>query len=115
MPLTRAMATEVDVPARTSVLSHPADAAMRPASTAVAAPPTTNCGNGPSCTNGTAHAQDKCNGNGSCASGSDVICSPYACGPSACMKSCAGDLDCAATFVCDTGLATCISALLPKC
>lgn len=70
-------------------------------------PPTQQCG-AASCASGVAHPVDMCNGSGSCVDGGDVQCSPYACSGTACAPSCSGNPDCAAGYICDTGLSTCV-------
>ena len=70
------------------------------------APPTTDCGDGPSCTAGSAHLQDKCSG-GACVPGGDVSCSPFVCGATACNGSCSGDGECVTGDLCEIGSGTC--------
>jgi len=72
----------------------------------------TGCG-AASCMSGTAQAVDTCNGFGACINGASTPCSPYACGPSACVGSCVSDAGCAAGFSCDTGIGVCTNG--PKC
>ena len=79
------------------------------------APPTTNCGDAPFCYNQIAHAQDKCNGSGSCVPGAEQDCSPYVCRATICTTTCDNDLGCWTSFECDLDLATCIPDTIPKC
>lgn len=76
------------------------------------APSGTSCG-AATCMAGTAQAADTCNGSGVCNDGGSSQCAPYACGPSACLASCANDAGCAAGFSCDTGIGVCTNG--PKC
>ena len=66
------------------------------------------------CMNGIANAADVC-ANGACVDGGMTMCSPYACGASACATTCLNDTGCAtsAGFTCDTGIGRCTNG--PKC
>jgi hypothetical protein len=79
------------------------------------APPTTNCGQGPSCSSDVAHAQDKCNGSGACVSGANTPCPPYVCAATTCRNDCTNDNDCSGTGVCDVGTHQCVLPTDPKC
>jgi hypothetical protein len=79
------------------------------------AAPDTLCGTGPSCSNGTAHLQDKCNGSGTCVSGANPTCAPFVCNGTVCGTSCSDNNGCAAGNECDTGLASCFPTGTPKC
>jgi hypothetical protein len=80
------------------------------------APPTTDCGQGPSCgaPTYTAHFQDKCSG-GTCVSGGDQPCFPFLCAQNVCSTGCGFDFQCATTYQCDEDLGDCIPETMPKC
>jgi len=62
------------------------------------------CGVGPSCSSGTAKAQDTCDPNGACQTGEATPCAPFTCGAVTCKESCtvATQLqDCVGTAYCD--------------
>ncbi len=67
----------------------------------------TACGT-PSCTGGIENDVSTCNGAGACAAATRP-CAAYACGPTACLSTCAGDGDCARGFFCKSG--SCVGAL----
>jgi hypothetical protein len=79
------------------------------------APPTTDCGQGPSCNAGAGHLQDKCSGGGACVTGATTSCAPFVCGATACNNSCSDDGGCVTGDVCDTGLGVCILSGTPNC
>jgi hypothetical protein len=74
------------------------------------APSSTTCGSA-SCSGTTYTALSHCTGAGACAAPATSSCSPYVCGPSACLTTCASDGDCAGGNVCRSGSCT---ALLPN-
>jgi hypothetical protein len=59
----------------------------------------TSCGTA-SCTGTTATPVSHCTGMGMCATPATMSCSPYVCGASACLTTCAGDGDCVAPNTC---------------
>jgi hypothetical protein len=67
----------------------------------------TSCGNA-SCTGGIENDVSTCNGAGACAAATRP-CAAYACGPTACLSTCAADGDCARGFFCKGG--SCVGAL----
>ncbi len=66
----------------------------------------TPCG-AASCSGGVATNPDMCNGAGSCIDAGTTSCGAYACGPSACLTSCATDAGCQAPATCDEDLGIC--------
>lgn len=59
----------------------------------------TECAAG-SCASGTETHPSTCDGAGTCVSNGTTACAAYACGPTACKLTCAGDGDCAAGSYC---------------
>jgi MYXO-CTERM domain-containing protein len=59
--------------------------------------PLTTCA--ASCSGGR-ETQDRCDGLGHCSSQPTRDCAPYACGPDACLTSCAADTDCTVGYTC---------------
>jgi hypothetical protein len=65
----------------------------------------------PSCTNGVAQLEARCDGRGSCATdGATKTCEPFACGATDCKDTCASDADCAANYTCDTPSSKCVAS-----
>jgi len=60
-----------------------------------------------SCAAGTAVPAGSCNGTGTCPSAASTQCTPYVCGPGACLTSCATDSDCISGDYCD-GTGACV-------
>jgi hypothetical protein len=79
------------------------------------ASPDTSCGQGPSCSSGMGHLQDKCNGSGACVSGANVPCTPFVCGATACNTGCTTNFDCDGTNECDVAIHACVPPGAPKC
>ena len=68
----------------------------------------TQCRNA-SCTNGVETFASSCNGAGSCPAAVTASCSPYVCGPTSCLTTCASDADCVSSDYCGGGLpGTCL-------
>lgn len=53
-----------------------------------------------SCAGGSQTTADACDGLGTCVASTTTTCSPYVCGATACLTSCAGDADCEGTSYC---------------
>ena len=63
----------------------------------------TSCGPAGSCADGVATLPGACDGAGACATGQTQPCTPYVCGPDACLTSCTTTVDCAPGYYCDSG------------
>jgi hypothetical protein len=63
-----------------------------------------SCGAGPSCVDGTQHAQDACDGSGACVPGADTGCGLFVCGTTSCRTTCGTDIDCVGAAHCDDGV-----------
>jgi cysteine-rich repeat protein len=61
------------------------------------------CGSSQSCVSGLQTNQDLCNGLGACLDNGTVSCGNFVCGASACLTTCALDIDCAAGNYCASG------------
>lgn len=59
-----------------------------------------------SCSSGTAILAASCQGTGSCPAVQTQLCSPYVCGPTACLGNCSGDGDCVSADYCSGGVCT---------
>jgi hypothetical protein len=68
--------------------------------------PTVQCRSA-SCNSGTQTAAANCDGAGSCPAAVTASCTPYVCGASACLLTCATDPDCIGTDYCSSG--TCVA------
>jgi uncharacterized repeat protein (TIGR01451 family)/uncharacterized repeat protein (TIGR02543 family) len=64
---------------------------------------TTACGASGGCTDGVATLPPACNGAGACGTAQTQECTPFVCGPDACLTSCTTASDCIAHDVCDRG------------
>ena len=56
-----------------------------------------------SCTDGKATLAASCDGKGACTAGAPIDCEPFACGETSCLKTCAGDAECATGYRCAEG------------
>src|SRR5438445_452155 len=65
----------------------------------------TSC-RGASCAAGVATLQDACDGAGRCPPRQTQGCSPYLCGPQACLGNCTSDADCVSGNFCAAGICT---------
>ncbi|MEZ4297584.1 MAG: hypothetical protein R3B70_21665 [Polyangiaceae bacterium] len=78
-------------------------------------PAGTACGDAASCASGIQTNADACNGLGQCADQGTVVCAPFACGPSECNDTCAGDADCAADAFCENTVCVAKKPLAAAC
>ncbi len=62
------------------------------------------CGAGPSCADGMQHAQDACDGGGTCIPGANTSCGLFVCGTTSCRTTCGSDADCVGAAHCDGGV-----------
>ncbi len=61
----------------------------------------TVCGSDSTCEDGLETAA-RCDSSGSCGPSTADICSPFVCGPSACIRTCTGNSDCVTGYLCDS-------------
>jgi hypothetical protein len=59
-----------------------------------------------SCTAGVGTLAGRCGTNATCLAGTQVSCSPYVCGATACLTKCATNTDCATGYVCTNTICT---------
>ncbi|HVP69056.1 MAG TPA: hypothetical protein VMT17_17535 [Anaeromyxobacteraceae bacterium] len=68
-----------------------------------------------SCLAGTATLAATCSGTGSCPAPQTQACGAFACGSTACLGNCAGDVDCAVGYWCSGGVCTGKGATAAPC
>jgi hypothetical protein len=72
----------------------------------------TSCGDAGSCSNGMQTAATLCDGQGACPPPAVTACTPYICGPNACLTTCTTNADCVSGDFCDTVKSACCSGLV---
>jgi hypothetical protein len=71
----------------------------------------TACGAKQSCSGSTQTDATTCDGAGACQPQGTTDCTPYICGPTACLKTCKDSSSCTSGSFCDTGNRACCSGL----
>ncbi len=72
----------------------------------------TACGSvAASCNDNLQQSPSVCDGKGTCPAPAKVPCSPYVCGPTACLTTCADDTACGTGDFCDLGQSSCCPGL----
>ncbi len=71
----------------------------------------TPCGAAPTCTEGLAVLQDRCNGTGACVDAGTMKCAPYLCAGNACATSCSSTLGCVPSYTCSNA-GVCVDCVL---
>ncbi|MGC4091522.1 MAG: hypothetical protein QM756_27310 [Polyangiaceae bacterium] len=68
-----------------------------------------------SCAAGSAQSERKCDGAGTCKTGTTTTCAPYICGSTACLGACTANSQCSTGNVCIAGTCRAPSGLLGPC